>query len=1021
VNANLQSPGTAKPVRPEDALASFEAVLATQPDQLYILGKKAHLLHQMGRREEALSTAHRAVSFAPTEPSAFNLRGMILDSLDRCDEARADFERALAIQPDFADAINNRGILYARAGYFEEALACYERSLSIAPTQPQTLYNRAMARLALGDWARGFREFESRWSIFPLEAARLNRLAPVWLGQWEVSDKTVLLHHEQGYGDTLQFARYAPLVARLGARVIVAVPNALRKLAQTLPGQPQIVSEGEAIPAHDYCCSLMSLPLAFGTTVHNVPAHIPYLRADPQAVHGWHERLGDRSRLRVGLVWSGRRYPPINYPRDMPLEVLKPLLTVDAEFVCLQTELSQSERTVLDSLPNVTRYGESLKDFADTAALIENLDLTITVDTAVAHLAGALGKPVWLMNRYASCWRWLQERMDSPWYPTLRIFRQASLGDWVGVVREVRRATEELIAQHDAHRRRARDHATSVETIADSALTTELQCALNEHRQGQLTMAIAGYRRVLALYPNQPEALHYLGIALSQQGQYEEALKLLSLVLRSNPQNATAHNHYGNALVGLLRHEEALASYEHAIALNDAFAQAHYNRGAALTQLGRPESALASYARAIELDPAYAEAHNNLGNVLSDLARCAEALRCYDQALQLRPEFVDAWVNRANLLRRLIRYEDALASSERAIRCSPTHAQAHSSHGAVLASVGRYEEAMSSYRRAIELEPTLADAIWNMSIVHLSRGEFREGWPRYEARWHVKNLGLRQRHSSRRAWAGEESLQGQVILLHAEQGYGDIIQFSRYAPLVAARGARVMLGVPGQLRNLMRSLEGVEDVIAQGPLPAFEHHCPLLSLPLAFGTELATIPAPISYLRADGAARARWRARLGELPEPRVGLVWSGRATHSNDLNRSVALEQFLPFTRCGAQCVSLQKEVRAVDERTLASTPSIERLGEELTDFADTAGLLSELDLVISVDTAIAHLAGALGKPVWILLPQVADWRWLQEREDSPWYPSAKLFRQPAAGDWASVIDRVAAQLTAFTANRYR
>jgi tetratricopeptide (TPR) repeat protein len=468
-------------------------------------------------------------------------------------------------------------------------------------------------------------------------------------------------------------------------------------------------------------------------------------------------------------------------------------------------------------------------------------------------------------------------------------------------------------------------------------------------------------------------------------------------------------------LAGLSRYEEALASYERAIALNSTLADAHYNRGVALVQLGQRDAALASYQQAIALNPDYAQAHNNLGNLLSDLSRDAEALRCYERATELRPEFTDAWVNRTNLLRRLARYEEALECGERALRCGANVAEAHSARGAVLACVGRYDEALADYRCAIELKPTLAEGLWNKAIAHLSRGEFSEGWRLYEARWKVKSLKLTQHYASRPVWRGDESVQGKVVLLHAEQGYGDTIQFCRYATQVAARGARVILGVPSALKGLMTSLEGVQDVVAQGVVPTFDHHCPLLSLPLAFGTELDSIPAPKAYLRAHSSARARWTARLGAHTAPRVGFAWSGSATHTNDLNRSITLEALLPLTRCGLEFVSLQKEIRATDAAMLARAPMIRRLGEELTDFADAAALISELDLVISVDTSIAHLAGALGKPVWILLPFVSDWRWLQGREDSPWYPSARLIRQAVARNWTEVIERVASELPAF------
>jgi tetratricopeptide (TPR) repeat protein len=968
---------------------------------------EAYDLHRRGKPEEALLRMNQALSLHPRDPQGLNARAMILDSLGRHDEALADIEAALTVRADFPDAINNRGIHYARVGQFESALACYERSLAIEPAQPHARYNRATTRLATGDWLRGFRDFESRWEVFPAEAAHRNRLKPTWLGERDVAGKTLLLHHEQGYGDTLQFSRYALLVLRLGARVVMAVPAALRGLMTTLPGHPSIVGEGEPIPEHDYCCSLMSLPHVFSTTPESVPAAGPYLRSEPGAVERWRARLGSPSRLRIGLVWSGRRYPPINYPRDMTLDHLGPLLRLRADFVCLQQQLWDSEREVLSATPSVIRHGDVFEDFADTAALVDSLDLVITVDTAVAHLAGALGRPVWLMNRFASCWRWLQKRADSPWYPSLRQFRQPAPGDWTSVVREVVSAAALLIERDELVR--------GPPATPPESLLIRLNTALAEHHRGALEQALEGYREVLRHDPLQTEALHLRGIALAQLGQNEAALASLALVLRLQPQNAAAHNHYGNALAGLARTVEALESYERALQLDPVFVDALYNRGCMLALLGRHEEALRSYEAALAVDPHHARAHNNLGSALYELGQYTAALHHQEEAVRLEPNFVDARVNAANTLRRLGRYTEALAHSEWSLECQPDRAQAHSSHGATLAAMGHYDQALQHYQRALELEPTLAEATWNEALALLSRGEMRAGWTRYEARWKVKSLHLTPYCNDRAPWLGGESIEGKLILLHAEQGYGDSIQFCRYAPLVAARGARVVLGVPGALRKLMMTLDGVAEVVAQAPLPVFDCHCPLLSLPLALGTELATIPATVPYLRADAAARGVWESRLGQRTAARVGLVWSGRPTHTNDTNRSIALRELLPLARCDVQWVSLQKEIRASDLHALAGLTALRRFGEELVDFADAAALLSELDLLITVDTALAHLAGALGKPVWILLPYVADWRWLQAREDSPWYPTARLFRQPAAGDWASVIERVTAELHDF------
>jgi tetratricopeptide (TPR) repeat protein len=432
--------------RHSESLVDYDAALSLRPDDADILVRRAMVLNQIDRREDALKDVDRAVTLKPNAPDILNSRVIILDNLGRYTDAFTDIDRMLSIQPDYLDAINNSGMIFARLGRFKEALTCYNRSLSIKLDQPQAQYNRSLIRLAMGDWIRGFQEFESRWNTAPLNKARLTGLGPLWLGGDEdLNHKTILLYHEQGYGDTLQCVRYSPLLAERGAKVILAVPPALASLMHSVPGVSNVVAGGHPLPSHDYQCPLMSLPLAFRTTPDTIPAPVPYITADRSLAESWKQRLGPRTKIRIGLAWGGRRYAPINYPRDVPLAALRPLMSLNAEFISLQKEISESDEATLDQLPQLQRLGEKLGDFADTAALIDNLDLVITVDSAIAHLSGALGKPVWLMNRYASCWRWLQETSDSPWYPTMRQFRQSTVGDWTSVVIRIRDAAKEML------------------------------------------------------------------------------------------------------------------------------------------------------------------------------------------------------------------------------------------------------------------------------------------------------------------------------------------------------------------------------------------------------------------------------------------------------------------------------------------------------------------------------------------------------------------------------------------------
>jgi tetratricopeptide (TPR) repeat protein len=393
-----------------------------------------------------------------------------------------------------------------------------------------------------------------------------------------------------------------------------------------------------------------------------------------------------------------------------------------------------------------------------------------------------------------------------------------------------------------------------------------------------------------------------------------------------------------------------------------------------LHELGRYDEALASHARALALRPCDAAALNNHGVTLHKLGRLDQALASYDSALAARPDYAEALVNR----------------------------------GVTLHDLTRYDEALASYDRAIALRPDDADAHFFTSLSRLLTGDFGRGWIEYEWRKGASTT-ISKRDFPQPLWLGEDDIAGKTILLHSEQGFGDTVQFCRYAPLVAARGAAVMVEVEQPLVDLMTGVAGVARVIAKGdPLPDFDVQCPLLSLPLAFKTRLETIPSGAGYLHAPAQAARNWDVRLGVKRRPEVGLAWAGNAGHVRDRERSIGLRELLPLLDVDVTFVSLQKEVRAADAETLEKRCEIRHFGDELKDFSDTAALISRLDLVISVDTSIAHLAGALGKPVWVLLTHVPDWRWLLDRDDSPWYPTARLFRQDSSREWNSALARV-------------
>jgi tetratricopeptide (TPR) repeat protein len=550
---------------------------------------------------------------------------------------------------------------------------------------------------------------------------------------------------------------------------------------------------------------------------------------------------------------------------------------------------------------------------------------------------------------------------------------------------------------------------------AEDTTASLLRRAVALHRDGLLAEAGELYGQMLKTQPRHFDALHLLGVVRHQQGRNAEAIDLIGAALAIQPHDASAQSNHGVALSELGRTDEALAAYDRALAIEPRHAATLNNRGTALKELGLHADALASYDRALAIEPDFTDALNNRGLALHALGRLEEAVACFDRALALDPRHARAHNNCGATLYQLNRFDEAAACFDRGIALRPDYAHAFFGRGRSLKELRRHDEALAAFRQAIALDPDYTAAHWEEGLLQLSRGDFAAGWQGYEWRFKDKEVALPPRDFAQPIWRGD-ALLGRTILLHAEQGFGDTIQFVRYAPMVAARGAKVVLEVQRPLHSLIDGMAGVSATVCRGDsLPAFDLHCPLVSLPLAFATTLETMPAAVPYLGAPADRVAAWQTRLPsrEPGKPRIGLAWAGNPRHKNDRNRSLTLCALAPVLAMpGIAFVSLQKEPREADRPTLDHSPNLLDITAELRDFADTAAVISLLDLVITADTAIAHLAGALGKPVWIFLPVQVDWRWLLDREDSPWYPTARLFRQTRIGEWDSVIARVRQKL---------
>jgi Flp pilus assembly protein TadD len=538
------------------------------------------------------------------------------------------------------------------------------------------------------------------------------------------------------------------------------------------------------------------------------------------------------------------------------------------------------------------------------------------------------------------------------------------------------------------------------------------QAAYQQHQAGDFARAVPLYRQALQQEPTNALTWSLLGAACAALGKLGDAAESFRQALRVKPDYLEAYNNLGILLTTQARLDEAVATLEQALRLAPDSAETHNHLGSARAAQGRLEDARASYEHALRLRPNYAEAHNNLGILLMNQGKLDEALASFETALRWEPGFVEALANRGTVQARRGNLEQAAADLRQALSQRPTYQPAHLALGSTLGRQGKLEDAVLSYREALRLQPTDAEAHYNLGTALLLLGRLEEGWPEYEWRW--QRQAIRKRSFAQPEWDGSP-LHGRTILLWAEQGLGDTIQFVRYAPLTQKRGGKVVLECQPALAPLLADCRGIDQLIpGRSPLPAFDVHAPLVSLPRILGTTLASIPAEIPYLFARADLVEHWRRELSGTDGFKIGIAWQGDPQHSEDRNRSIPLTYFSALADLpGVRLFSLQKgpgvEQLTSEGERLRIIDLSSRLDETTGPFLDTAAVMKNLDLVVTCDSVCAHLAGALGVPVWVALAFSADWRWLLERRDSPWYPSMRLFRQERPGDWQGVFARMA------------
>jgi tetratricopeptide (TPR) repeat protein/ADP-heptose:LPS heptosyltransferase len=909
-----------------DALAAFRKALELQGDDPDLLCNVGTTLQKLGENGAAETYLQRALERRPDFVEAWNNLGVTLENLQRLPEGIEHLRRALTLRPNYADGYANLGNALMRSRNFPGALDSFRSALALCRDHGDAHHNYGMALLLLGDYRRGWAEYEWRGRCSrPVQPHALPP-TPVWDGRPLPPGQTLLLVSEQGLGDTLQFMRYALTLRQQGVPVRLAVQSKLHGILQAsgIDPQPLHPEQGDSFSDGPWL-PLLSLPGILGVSPDTPLHNDPYIHTTPERLRHWQQRLANAPRPLVAIGWQGNPDHETSSARgrSLPLESLSPLAQrTDITFLSLQKGFGAEQLASCSfrhRFLDIQSEIDQAWDFLDAAAILACCDLVLTSDTALAHLAGGMGRPTWLLLQNLPEWRWGLQGDSSPWYPSLRIFRQSTPGDWTSLLHHV---ADEFLSIQQIQALLAPPGPESPAGISAAAEAEQLfQLGNTREEQGDPAGAIAAWRRALELRPDYPEALNNLALTLHEQGD--------------------------------------------------------------------PRTAITTFQEALRRHPAFVAARFNLGNALQEVGALDEAIACFQQTLALQGDL----------------------------------AEAHLNLGSALQERGDRAAARASFEAVLRLRPDDADAHGNLALLDLLEGNYNRGWPGSEWRFRgPAGLALLIARPAGPRWGGEVLPAGTSLLLVAEQGLGDTLQFVRYLPLLRQRGMAVRLCAPPALHRLLEA-SGLES----DPLTPAEGQkwngpwLPLLSLPglLGVSRERPLVQAP--YLQIPEELVASWRRRLAGERRPLLALHWQGNPEHErrHARGRSLPLDTFAPLARSGeATFLSLQKGFGA---EQLAACPFRDRFvaaQEEIDqtwDFLETAAILSACDRLICADSGVAHLAGGLGHPTWLLLKDIPDWRWGLEGESSFWYPSGlRLFRQRRRGDWGEVMERVAAALKA-------
>lgn len=941
--------------------------------------------------------------------------------------ARIYFEKCLSVDPKTSPALANLGILLKSNDEIERAEECFNRALELEPDNVEHRWNLSLLLLAKGNYKKGWSFYEDRYAesrtapdrvILP-KLQGVTHLQPTDV----VRGKVVAVLHEQGLGDTLQFTRFAENLYKEGATVLLMVPEELIEVMQTLPWAAYVTNKLSGFSRLDYFVLTASLCRRYMTEESDIPRNIPYLYSNSTRQTKWNEHIPRSEKLNVALVWAGKPTHGNDMNRSLSLASFNGLANhADrCNFYSIQMG-DRSNDPVPDGL-SITKLHSQISNFADSAAILQRMDLLITIDSSPAHLAGALGVPVWVLVPKVSDFRWLKGRTESPWYPTMRLFRQTEIGNWQPTLDELSKELGQVHKRIDTPM--VLEYNDRTELPQNSGIGFQSEAAVLLHKSGNDQRAYELYRWILQVEPNQVDVLRNLGVLYRKHGKFELAESCYEKAMQLSPHDKNLLLNYANLKLHQEKFDQAQALAERAAAIDPNVAGVHYILAKTAQHHNQIDLAFAHIRRALVIDSGNKDFAIFLAYLYIKEGMLQDAARMLPQLISIGKTRHDANSLVAQYYTRVNEHEKAVEFFTLSLAANPNNKLDLLSRGNEHAALQLMDKAVEDFKQATILDPEYAEAHQNLAMAYLLQGDFERGLPEYEWRVNKKRIDTQRldfpSFDGVARWEGQP-LQDRSILVYPEQGFGDAIQFIRYAKNLKEMGATVYVACKNPLKRLFETYKWIDHLLVEGSaMPKVDYWVPIMSLPFLCKTTLATIPNEIPYFDIASQAAENNLREIGcgpMLGKQNLVLVWSGSKSHTNDAKRSIPKECLAPILEL-AEYNIVAFDFENKEKHVEIGGRFIENIAYYTKDFYDLALFFKCSAHVVSVDSSPVHLSGALGVQTSALLAYLPDFRWMLGRQDTPWYPSVRLYRQVTRGDWSKPIESLTLSLASNDKNR--